>query len=343
MKKMRAINCCFILLAFGAMSFVTTPTSIANTDSEKKKERNERKVVARVNGQPVYENQLAEGVNKSLKKWKKYGMKQQTPALTYRLQTKALNKVIDDELVIQAAQQIKVTDLDKKVDQKIRDMKKRYRTDKQFEDHLQKRNLSQKKLRENLTTQVYVDEYLKQKGISDPDIPEVKIREFYDSSPENYARKETIEVSHILIKVDEGAGPEEKEKAYLKIEEIRKEIIKGKDFAEMAKEHSQCNSASGGGSLRYIERGYMPTEFDEVAFTIEKDTVSEIVETTFGYHIILVTDKKSGGIAPYEEVRDFIKKYLQKDESQKRLAEHIALLREKATIEILLEDPTKKE
>ena len=343
MKKMRTINCYFILLAFLAVSLATVPTTIAATDGEKKEETTERKVIAKINGQPIYEDQLSGDVNKSLKKWKKYGMRQQTPELTYRLQTKSLNKVIDDELVIQAAQKIKVTDLDKKVDQKISEMKKRYGTDKQFEDHLQKRNLTKQKLRENLTKQVYVDEYLIQKGISDPDIPEAQIREFYDSSPENYARKETIKVSHILIKVDESAGPEEKEKAYLKIEEIRKEIIGGKDFAEMAKEHSQCNSAAGGGSLRYIERGYMPKEFDEVAFAIEKNTVSKIVETKFGYHIILVTDKMPGGIAPYEEVRDFIKKYLQKDESKKKLAEHIALLKEKATIEILLEDPSTKE
>ena len=149
--------------------------------------------------------------------------------------------------------------------------------------------------------------------------------------------------SHILIKVDEDAGPEEKEKAYLKAEEVRKEILAGKSFAQMAKEHSQCNSASGGGGLGYIERGYMPKEFEEVAFTIEKNTVSDIVETKFGYHIIKVTNKTPGGIAPYEDVRDFIKKYLQKGESKKKLAEHIAILKEKATIEILLEDPEKKE
>jgi peptidyl-prolyl cis-trans isomerase C len=323
--------------------FLTVPATIAATDAKKKEETKERKVVAKVNGQPIYEDQLSMDVNKSLKKWKKYGMKQQTPALTYKLQKRVLSKVIDDELVLQAAQKIKVTDLNQKVDAKLQNMKKKYRNEEQFEGHLKRRNLSLKELQGNLAQQVHVDEYLKKQGIIDPDIPEVEIREFYDSSPENYARNETIEVSHILIKVAEGASPEEKEKAYLKIEEIRKEIIGGKDFAEMAKKHSQCNSASGGGSLRYIEKGYMPKEFDEVAFALEKDTVSEIVETKFGYHIILVTDKKSGGIAPYEEVRDFIKKYLQKDESQKRLAEHIVLLKEKATIEILLEDPgTKK-
>ena len=60
--------------------------------------------------------------------------------------------------------------------------------------------------------------------------------------------------------------------------------------------------------MGYIERGYMPKEFEEVAFTIEKDTVSDVVETKFGYHIILVTDKKPGGIAPYEEVRELHQK-----------------------------------
>jgi parvulin-like peptidyl-prolyl isomerase len=60
----------------------------------------------------------------------------------------------------------------------------------------------------------------------------------------------------------------------------------GKDFAKMAKEHSDCNSASGGGDLRYIKKGYMPKEFDDVAFVIEKGGVSAVVETRFGYHII---------------------------------------------------------
>ena len=343
MKKIHAINYYFMILAFVAVCLVIAPPTIAATDGEKKEEVKERKVVAKVNGQPIYEDQLAEDVNKSMKKWKKYGMKQPTPALTYKFQTRALTKVIDDELIIQAAQKITVTELDKRVEAKMLKVKRKYKTKEQFEDHLKRKNLTLEELQANLTQQVHIDAYLKKQGITNPEIPEEKIREFYDSNPENYERKENIQVSHILIKIDENAGPEEKEKAYLKAEEIRREIMGGKDFAEMAKEHSQCNSASGGGSLRYIERGYMPKEFDEIAFTIEKDTLSEIVETKFGYHIILVTDKKTAGLAPYDEVRSLIRKYLQQDETKKRLEEHIAILKKEATIEILLVDPDKKE
>ena len=113
MEKMCKINCWFLLLAFLAVSILSVPRTGASTDAPEK----ERTVVAKVNGKPIFEDQLDADVNKSLKKWKKYGMKQQTPALTYKLQKKALNSVIEEELVIQAAQKTKVKDLDKKVDQ----------------------------------------------------------------------------------------------------------------------------------------------------------------------------------------------------------------------------------
>ena len=319
MKKILKINYHFILISVLLGTFAFSPVVTGSSEVKKESEPKDKKVVAKVNGQPIFEDQLTPEVNKSLKKWKKYGMKQQTPELTLRLQKRALNKVIDDELVIQASQKTKVKDLDKKVDQRLQKMKKKYQTEEKFEHYLKMRNLTEKAVKKNITRQIYVDEYLKNEGISDPDIPEERIREFYDGSPQNYERKETVEVSHILIKVDETAGPEEKEKAYLKAVEIRKEILAGKDFAEMAKEHSQCNSGSGGGGLGYQERGYMPKEFDEVAFTIEKDTVSDVVETKFGYHIIKVTDKLPGGIAPYEEVRDFIKNICKKTNQKRSL------------------------
>ena len=201
---------------------------------------------------------------------------------------------------------------------------------------MKRRALTMEQLRESARVRVYVNEYLQEQGIAEPEIPEDRIRQMYEGDPDSYSREESVKVSHILVAVDVHATREIKEQARQKAEQIRREILEGKDFAEMAKKHSDCNSASGGGDLRYIRKGFMPKEFDQVAFTIDKDTVSEVVETNFGYHILKVSERIPAGVTPYEEVRDFIKKYLQMEESKNKLASHIAELRAKAEIEILL-------
>jgi peptidyl-prolyl cis-trans isomerase C len=164
------------------------------------------------------------------------------------------------------------------------------------------------------------------------------IKEYYEGNKGSFEREESIDARHILIKVDEDTNPEKKEQARKKAEKIRKEIVKEKDFNEMAKKYSEDANAPKGGYLGYIKRGFMPLEFDEVAFTLEKNKISDVVQTKFGYHIILVVDKKPGGISNYDEVRDFIKKFLQEGLTKKKLASHMQELRGKAQIEVLLNE-----
>ena len=308
------------------------------SDMKKETEVEAKKVVAKVNGKPIYEEQLKPGVENGIRKFRKYGMRKESSDLVKRLQMKALDKVIDQELIYQESRKLTIENLDEKIEQRLQVKKKKYGSQKRFEKYLKVRHLTIEGLRESLRTSVYIREYLKKQGITEPEIAEDHIRKFYEGNPDNYAREETVKVSHILIKVDGNANPEEKEKARKKTDQIRKEIIEGQDFAQMAMKHSDCNSASGGGSLRHIKRGYMPEEFDKVAFAMEEDGVSAVVETKFGYHIIKVADKKPGGIAPYEEVKDFIKTFLQQEESKKKLHAHMTELKKKAKIDILLNE-----
>ena len=295
-----------------------------------------RKVVARVNGKPIYEEQLKPRVERDLSTYRKYGMREETPELINRLQGRALEKLISEELIFQASRRRTIEDLDEKVELKLEALKKKHGTEERFAKYLKLRNLTLEGVRESLRTGVYVDEYLKAKGISEPEISEQRIRETYDQNPAVYSRKDAVKVSHILIAVDEAAGVEEKEHAAREAAELREQALNGKDFAELAKQHSDCNSASGGGDLGYIKRGYMPKAFDDVAFATEKGAVGPVVKTKFGYHVVKVFEKKSAGITPYEEVKGFIEKYLQEKESNERRAAHIAELKKGAEIEILL-------
>ena len=323
----------YLLLLSGLMGVICL-VPVSSLRAEEQSVAKAKKVAAKVNGQPIYEERLKPEVDNALRKFRKYGMRNEAPGLVKRLRSRALEKVIGEELISQESQRLKIEDIDEKVTQKLRALERKYGTGERFEKYLKRNNLTLEGVRSSLRARVYIDEYLREKGISEPQISEERIREAYEQNPDSYSTEETIKVSHILIAVDESAGAEDDEQALKKTEKIHREILEGKDFAEMAREHSHCNSASGGGSLGYVKRGYMPAEFDTVAFATEKDAVSEVVKTKFGYHIIKVFDKKAAGVAPYEGVREFIKKHLQQQESKKKLAAHIAELKRKAKIEI---------
>lgn len=89
-----------------------------------------------------------------------------------------------------------------------------------------------------------------------------------------------VRASHILVKTQEEA---------LKIKE---EIAAGRAFAEAAQDYSLCPSGRNGGDLGFFGHGVMVPEFDQAAFEATEGEVTEPVQTNFGWHLILVTDKK---------------------------------------------------
>ena len=91
---------------------------------------------------------------------------------------------------------------------------------------------------------------------------------------------EEVRASHILVKTQEEA---------LKIKE---EIATGKPFEEAAKEYSSCPSGRNGGDLGFFGRNVMVVEFDHAAFEAPVGEVTKPINTNFGWHLILVTDKK---------------------------------------------------
>ncbi len=296
------------------------------------------KVIARVNGASIYEAQVDPEVESGLATFRKYGMQKEDPNLVQRLQKRALHKLIGDELIHQESRKLSIQDMDTRVKQKLTELEERHGPGQGMERYLRMRHLTLETLKESLSTRIRVDAYLKQQGVLEPKIKETRIRQAYEDNPKGYLRQESVKVSHILIAVQKNAGPEAKDQARHRAEQIRREILEGQDFADMARIHSVCDSAPGGGSLKYVKRGYLPEAFDKVAFAIKEDVLSDVVETQFGYHIVKVMDKKPAGKIPYEEVRDSIMKFLQGRESKKKLAAHVVELKSRAKIELLLAD-----
>ena len=112
---------------------------------------------------------------------------------------------------------------------------------------------------------------------------------------EAYKRlQKEVKASHILIRLDQNASPEDTMKAFTKITTIRKRIENGEDFAKIAKEVSEDPSAvTNGGDLGYFTAFQMVFPFEEAAYNTNVGQLSPIVRTRFGYHILKVVDQRS--------------------------------------------------
>ena len=151
---------------------------------------------------------------------------------------------------------------------------------------------------------------------------------------------ESVQASHILVKVEKGADDATKEAARKKIEELRQKILDGADFAEVAKENSDCPSSARGGDLGQFRRGQMVKPFEEAAFTQPIGEVGPVVETDFGFHIIKVAAKTEAGEQSFEDIKDKIKEHLDGERKNSIVEDYLDALRSKAEVETFLPEIT---
>ncbi|PGZ10458.1 peptidylprolyl isomerase, partial [Bacillus cereus] len=115
--------------------------------------------------------------------------------------------------------------------------------------------------------------------------------------------KPEMKVSHILVKDEKTA------------KEVKEKINNGEDFTTLAKQYSEdTGSKEQGGEIAGFAPGQTVKEFEEAAYKLDAGQVSEPIKTSYGYHIIKVTDKKE--LKPFDEVKDTIRKDLEQQRLQ---------------------------
>ncbi len=144
-----------------------------------------------------------------------------------------------------------------------------------------------------------------------------EIERYYNNNIELYSTPEEVRASHILFKTQ---GKDEAAVRAL-AEKVLAEARAGGDFAALAKKYSEdTQTASQGGDLDYFSRGRMDPAFEEAAFSLAPGTISDLVKTQFGFHIIKVVDKKPATTKSLDEVRPQIAEQLTMEKVQKLAA-----------------------
>jgi peptidyl-prolyl cis-trans isomerase D len=135
------------------------------------------------------------------------------------------------------------------------------------------------------------------------------LQAYYDQHRDEYRVPEQVKVSHILIKTPlPASGAKEDEKAVAdaraKAEDVLKQVKAGGDFAKLAEKYSDDpGSAKSGGELGWIGRGRTVPEFEKAAFSLGKGQTSDLVKSSYGFHIIHVEDKQDAHLKTLAEVK----------------------------------------
>ena len=163
-------------------------------------------------------------------------------------------------------------------------------------------------------------------------VADEQIKAYYEKTKDQYSEVTEVTARHILKKVVEGSSLDEKGKirqqAAELLEMVKTEVEAGKSFAELAQIHSEGPSASNGGSLGSFGRGKMVKPFETACFDeLDIGEISGLVETSFGFHIIKLEDKKVN-MQTFDEVKQEIKTLLIKTDAShvsQKLADNLLM------------------
>ena len=165
-------------------------------------------------------------------------------------------------------------------------------------------------------------------------VADADVSAFYEKNPDQFKEGEAVHASHILFAAPQTATPADKQKARAKADAALKAIRAGGDFAAIARAQSQDpGSAKNGGDLGFFPKGQMDPAFEAAAFSLKPGTVSGVVETSFGFHIIKVVERRAARTMPLAEVAGQIEQYLTQQQRETMLNAFIEQAKAKAKIE----------
>jgi len=200
-----------------------------------------------------------------------------------------------------------------------------------LEEMMTREGVTEATLRSNLVTELRM-KALVEGQFKDLKPTEAQVAEFYDAGKERFAQPESVHARHILLKVDKADDEAAKAAKKQKIDDLKKQLDGGADFAELAKANSECPSASRGGDLGTFGKGDMVPPFEEAAFLQATNAIGPVVETEFGYHVIQVLEHNAARTVPLDEVRETIAGRLEQQKQQQAFGDYLKGLKAKAKI-----------
>ncbi|MBW2690199.1 MAG: peptidylprolyl isomerase [Deltaproteobacteria bacterium] len=287
-------------------------------------------LAATVNGSPI-DNKALNAAMQSLAQENFHATLDEVPRESHaELEAMALERLIARELIFQAALAEGFVADEADVKDESSRILRMMGNPADFWKRLAERGMDEASFLRMVRKDVTVDQMSARKLADVTEPGEEEIRRFFSAYPDKLRDHERVRASHILIPLD----PDDPDKALERAMELKVQVGQ-EGFSEIAKRHSVCASAPGGGELGFIRREDVDPTFAEAAFSQIVDELGAPVKTPYGYHLIKVTEHEIPAPPTLDEAHDKIVGFLKKASGSKLLQEWVAELRNGAKIEML--------
>ncbi len=283
------------------------------------------KVVATVNGVEITESSLQEEIDKLPDYYKTGAIDEET------LRSAILEQLIARELLLAEAENKGITVSSAELEATIANITAEAQvTLEELQQKLEEQNVTISEFEEAIETQILMNKLIEEQVLADVSVTEEELLSYYETQKDTLTE---VQASHILICYTGTLRCEStitKEEALGQATALIERIKAGESFETLAKEYSTDPSAEfNGGDLGWFAKGQMVAEFETAAFSLNAgEMTEEPVETAFGYHIIMVTDKKE----TLEDVQEEILATLTLEKQKTAVENYVLALKQVAEI-----------
>ena len=251
------------------------------------------------------------------------------------LRREVLERLIDDELILQQATELKLTVTSEQVDASIEEIKRQNNIDDdQLREALRAQGMSMAAYRSDLKKQLLRFRVINIAVGSRVTISDEDVKTYYDRHMKSGANVQ-VRASHIFVAIPENADAAVVTEKQAQAKRLLDRALAGEDFAKLARESSDDPATRAeGGDLGYFGKDMLPKAIEEMVFAMKPGEVRGPVRADRGFHVIKLVDRKSKDSKPLDDVKDDVRMQLRQKEMERQTKSYLAELRKKTLVDI---------
>jgi peptidyl-prolyl cis-trans isomerase SurA len=251
------------------------------------------------------------------------------------LRHEVLERLIDDELILQQAAELKLTVTSEQVDASIEEIKRQNNIDdEQLRQALRGQNMTMAGYRADLKKQLLRFRVINIAVGARVTISDEDVKAYYDRHMKSGSNVQ-VRASHVFIAIPESADPSVVKEKQALAQKILERAQAGEDFAALARELSDdAATRAEGGDLGLFGKDMLPKPIEEMVFAMKPGEIRGPIRADRGFHVIKLVDRKIKTAKPLAEVEDDLRMQLRQKEMERQTKTYLAELRKKTLVEI---------